>query len=192
MDAQKKSLVAALRLPVAERDELKRATWKEAIREIAQTEPERLKFIDESACHLSLTQMYGWAKRGECCVYAVPGNSGPRQSIVALFSLTGAMERHQVQPGSLKGADFANFVEGCVVPTLSAGDVVIVDNARYHQVTLPSGHARTRVDRSGGSAIAVLARLFAGLQSDRVSLAQGQSQAAGGRSADARSPAVRH
>jgi hypothetical protein len=48
MDAQKKSLVAT------ERDEVKRAAWREAIGQIAEREPARLKFIDESACHLSL------------------------------------------------------------------------------------------------------------------------------------------
>ena len=129
MEAQKKSLVAA------ERDEVKRAAWREEIREIAEREPERLKFIDESACHLSLTRVYGWAKRSERCVYGLPGNSGPRQSLVALFSLTGAIEQYQVQEGSLKGAAFARFVEEGVVPHLSAGDVVILDNARCHQIT---------------------------------------------------------
>lgn len=140
MEAQKKSLVAA------ERDEVKRAAWREEIREIAEREPGYptslggLKFIDESACHLSachlsLTRVYGWAKRSERCVYGLPGNSGPRQSLVALFSLTGAIEQYQVQEGSLKGAAFARFVEEGVVPHLSAGDVVILDNARCHQIT---------------------------------------------------------
>lgn len=128
MEAQKKSLVAA------ERDELKRALWQEEISEIAQEEPQRLQFIDESACHLSLTRLYGWAKRSERCVYALPGNSGTRQSIVALFSLSGAMEQHRVQKGSLRGEDFASFVQECVVSHLSAGDVVVLDNARCHQV----------------------------------------------------------
>ena len=97
---------------------------------MAESEPSRLKFIDGSACHLSLTRLYGWAKRGEPCVYAVPGNTGQRRSIVALFSLTGAMERHRVQQGSLKGKDFADFVGDRVVPRLTPGDVLVLDNAR--------------------------------------------------------------
>lgn len=92
----------------------------------------RLKFIDESACHLSLTRSYGWARRGQACVGSVPGNTGQRQSMVALFSLSG-MESHRVQPGSLKQADFVAFVKEQVAPRLSAGDVVVVDNARCHQ-----------------------------------------------------------
>lgn len=119
-----------------ERDEAKRAAWREEIKQIAQRQPQRLQFIDESTCHLSLTRLYGWARRSERCVYALPGNSGTRQSIVALFSLTGAMEQHRVQKGSLTGEDFARFVHECVVPHLRAGDVVIVDNARCHRVKL--------------------------------------------------------
>jgi len=91
----------------------------------------RLKFIDESSCNLSLTRSYGWARRGEACVGRVPGNSVVRQSVVSLFSLAG-MEAHAMQPGSLKQGDFAAFIRECVVPRLSAGDVVVVDNARCH------------------------------------------------------------
>ena len=61
----------------------------------------------------------------------VPGNSGVRQSVVALFSVSG-METHAMQAGSLKQADFAAFVREGVVPRLSAGDVVVLDNARCH------------------------------------------------------------
>ena len=54
--------------------------------------------------------------------------------MVALFSRSGAIEQYRVQKGSLTGAAFASFVEGCVVPHLTRGDVVIVDNARCHGV----------------------------------------------------------
>jgi transposase len=91
-----------------------------------------LKFIDESACHLSLTRPRGWAKRGAPCVGRVPGNSGSRRSIVALFSPRG-MQSHRIQTGSLKGGDFEAFIRDQVVPLLASGDVVVVDNARCHQ-----------------------------------------------------------
>jgi transposase len=92
---------------------------------------EHLKFIDESGCHLGLTRAYGWAKRSEKCHYRVPGNTGERKSMVALFSLAG-MEVHRLQAGSLKGEHFASFIEEAVLPCLRAGDVVVVDNARCH------------------------------------------------------------
>jgi transposase len=91
-----------------------------------------LKFIDESACHLSLTRSYGWAGRGAPCVGQVPGNSGSRRSMVALFSCLG-IQTHRVQSGSLKQIDFESFIKEQVVPHLSRGDVVVVDNARCHQ-----------------------------------------------------------
>lgn len=103
-----------------------------------------LKFIDESGCNLSLTRSYGWSKRGKGCVGRVPGNSGVRHSIVALFSLCG-MEVHAIQPGSLKQTHFAAFVRESVVPCLSAGDVVVVDNARCHH----SKEARALIESVG-------------------------------------------
>lgn len=78
-----------------------------------------------------MTRSYGWAKRGKPCVGRVPGNSGRRQSMVALFALAGMMS-HRTQAGSLRQADFAAFVEDQVIPFLCAGDVVVVDNARCH------------------------------------------------------------
>jgi len=54
--------------------------------------------------------------------------------MLALLSLTGAIEQCRVQQGSLKGEEFADFIEECIVPHLSGGDVVILDNARCHKV----------------------------------------------------------
>nr|CAA9234924.1 hypothetical protein AVDCRST_MAG63-1129 [uncultured Armatimonadetes bacterium] len=100
---------------------------------IAAQTPERLKFIDESACHLGLTRAYGWAKKGERCCFAVPGNTGARRSMVGLFTLSGGMAAHRTQKGSLKTDDFQSFVEDMVAPRLVAGDVLIVDNAACHK-----------------------------------------------------------
>jgi transposase len=117
----------------SERDEAKRATWRDEVQALSAGDAARLKFVDESGCNLSLTRPYGWAKRGQRCVYRVPGNGGPRRSMVGLFTLGGGMQAHRTQTGSLKAADFTHFVEQDVVPHLSAGDVVVLDNARCHQ-----------------------------------------------------------
>jgi transposase len=92
-----------------------------------------LKFIDESACHLGLTRAYGWAKKGRRCCFTVPGNTGPRRTMVGLFTLGGGMAAHRTQKGSLKAEDFQSFVEDIVAPRLAAGDVVILDNAACHR-----------------------------------------------------------
>jgi transposase len=94
---------------------------------------EKLKFIDESGCHLGLTRPYGWARQGEACVFEVPGNTGERQSVVGLFTTSG-MEAHAVESGSLTGATFCAFLSAHVVPRLVPGDRLIVDNARCHHV----------------------------------------------------------
>ncbi len=95
--------------------------------------PERLKFIDESACHLGLTRAYGWAKKSERCSFVVPGNTGVRRTMVGLFTLDSGMQAHRTQTASLKAGDFAAFVREAVVPHLSPGDVAILDNAACHR-----------------------------------------------------------
>jgi len=111
-----------------ERDEEKRSAWKAGI---ASTAPEQLKFLDESACHLGFTRVCGWAKRGAVCAGKVPGNTGRRQSMVAVLSLQGIVSC-ALQPGSLKAEDFARFIKEHVVAKLQAGDVLVLDNARCH------------------------------------------------------------
>jgi hypothetical protein len=75
----------------------------------------------------------GWAKKGERCCFAVPGNTGPRRSMVGLFTIGEGIKAHRTQTGSLKADDFQAFVELSVVPHLSPGDVVILDNAACHR-----------------------------------------------------------
>jgi transposase len=82
---------------------------------------------------LGLTRAYGWAKKGERCCFAVPGNTGARRTMVGLFTLYGGMGAYRTQTGSLKADDFQSFVEGAVVSHLSPGDVVILDNAACHK-----------------------------------------------------------
>jgi transposase len=132
---QKKCLVAA------ERDENKRREWREAIACVAI---EKLKFLDESACHRGLTHLYGWAKREAACVYKVPGNTGVRQTIVGVLSLSG-WEATTIHAGSLKGESFCAFLETSVLPRLSLGDVLVLDNARCHLVK----KARELADQAG-------------------------------------------
>lgn len=78
-----------------------------------------------------MTRPCGWAKRGKPCSGCVPGNSGRRHSLAALFSVEGIL-CHRLQGGSLKQSDFLAFVEEQVVPQLRQGDVLVLDNARCH------------------------------------------------------------
>jgi len=53
--------------------------------------------------------------------------------MVGLFTLGEGMNAHRTQAGSLKADDFQAFVQEAVVPHLSPGDVVILDNAACHR-----------------------------------------------------------
>jgi transposase len=127
---EKKSLRAT------EQDSAKRVAWRAEVNALVNAAiagANCLKFIDESACHLGLTRAYGWAKKGKRCCFTVPGNTGPRRTMVALFTLSDGIAAYRTQKGSLKADDFQAFVEGAVVPHLLPGDVVILDNAACHR-----------------------------------------------------------
>jgi hypothetical protein len=80
----------------------------------------RLKFVDVSRCHLSLTYSYVWALRSQRCLGRALGNSdcGQRQSIVSLSDDNG-IRAYGTQMGSLKSGHFERFIESetrCLPP----------------------------------------------------------------------------
>ena len=98
----------------------------------------RLKFLDESGCHRAFTRLYGWAKRGDRCVEAVPCNRGKNQSVIGVCSLS-RMLCWRIQEGSVKANTVTDFVFDSVLSCLEAVDVLILvkrsftmDNATVH------------------------------------------------------------
>jgi transposase len=119
---QKKSRIAA------ERDEKKRDTFREAIK---QLDPTNLVFLDESGFNLALHLAYGWSPQGERLVEAVPFCRGENLSVLGAFDL-GGMLCTTSKEGAMKRVDVENFLERDVLPRLLPGAVLVLDNARIH------------------------------------------------------------
>ena len=99
---------------------------------MANIEVERLVFIDESGSNLAMTPLYAWAPQGERAHASVPKNPGKNTTIL------GAIRARGWQVGmTLEGvADrlaFEVFIEHYLLPTLSPGQIVVLDNLSIHK-----------------------------------------------------------
>ncbi len=80
-----------------------------------------------------MARRYGRAPRGERVVAAIPHGHWKTTTFIAAL-------RHDritapcVFDGPINGASFLAWVQQALVPTLSAGDIVIMDNLSSHKV----------------------------------------------------------
>jgi transposase len=95
-------------------------------------DPARLVFVDECGTHTSMTRRRARAARGERARGAVPRNRGPVTTLLAGVSLAGMSPAMTVEGGTT-AAVFATYLEKVLLPALSAGQVVVVDNVGAHQ-----------------------------------------------------------
>lgn len=93
---------------------------------------EHLKFLDEFGANLGLTRLYGRAAPGERVAEATPGCSGPHYTVVALMGLAGPAAP-LIFEGAMSKLVFESYVEQMLVPTLQAGDLVVLDNLSAHK-----------------------------------------------------------
>lgn len=98
-------------------------------------DPGKLVFIDESSARTHMTRLYGRSEGGSRCVDFVP--AGHWQT----FTMTGAIrasglvrEASLLGEGAMDGELFLAWVEQSLAPSLSPGDVVVMDNSSCHKV----------------------------------------------------------
>ena len=80
-----------------------------------------------------MTRLYGWSEKHSRVVDYVPDARFERTSILATVRLSG-VNAPVTFKGTLNGEVFALYVKYVLAPTLSAGDVVFLDNLSSHKV----------------------------------------------------------
>ena len=95
-------------------------------------DPAKLVFIDETWAKTNMTRTRGRAPVGERLVAAVPHGHWKTTTLVAALGHAG-MRCSMTLDGSVNRAAFEAFVERVLVPALSPGDVVVVDNLSSHK-----------------------------------------------------------
>ena len=107
-------------------------------------------FIDETGASTKMARLYGRAPRGKRLRAGVPHGHWKTTTFVGALRLTG-MTAPMVLDGPMTGAWFLAYVEQVLVPTLSPGDVVILDNLPAHK-----GSAAREAIEAGGARLLFL------------------------------------
>ena len=101
-------------------------------RVIASLGVRRLKFIDESGVNLAMTRLYGRAPKGEWVVGTVPQNHGQNVEVLGALGSRGLQAVMTVEE-AMDTEVFRAYVKPVLGPTLSPGDIVVLDNWGVHK-----------------------------------------------------------
>lgn len=107
----------------------KRARWKAHQGKI---DPKRLVFIDETWVKTNMAPLRGWGPRGQRLDQRVPHGHWKA------LTFTGALRHDRIDApwvigGPINGDIFTAYVTKVLAPTLSKGDIVILDNLGSHK-----------------------------------------------------------
>ncbi len=118
----------------------KRARWKIYQGRIA---PSRLVFIDETWVKTNMAPLRGWGQRGKRLrAYAPYGHWKTLTFIAALRH--DRIDAPWVIDGPINGELFQLYVDKVLAPTLSKGDVVVLDNLGSHKARAARAAIRAR------------------------------------------------
>jgi len=90
-------------------------------------------FLDETGATTNMVRRYGWGTRNERLLDAAPFGHWQTTTFIAGLRATG-VTAPLVLDGPMTGQAFRAYVEQCLAPTLSPGDVVVMDNLAAHKV----------------------------------------------------------
>ena len=93
---------------------------------------EHLVFVDETGTHTRMTPLYARAPRGQRAYGHVPRNHTRNTMLVAALTLAG-LDAPMVLAGAMDREAFVAWLRHFLVPTLCAGQVVVMDNLNVHK-----------------------------------------------------------
>ena len=103
--------------------------------ELGRIDIERLVFVDEMGTHTSLAPLYAYAPVGQRAFFEIPRNRGKNTTLIAAITLEGAMGQSMTIEGATDALAFEAYVEHFLAPSLSEGQVVVLDGLGAHRRT---------------------------------------------------------
>jgi len=94
--------------------------------------PSHLVFLDEAGARTNMTRLYGRAPRGERVIEHTPAGHWCTTTMLGALRWD-RFEAPLVIEGAMDSVVFRGYVERMLVPTLQAGDVVVMDNLSSHK-----------------------------------------------------------
>lgn len=107
----------------------RRAWWR---RHQGKIDARRLVFIDETWAKTNMARTHGWWRRGAPLRAHVPHGHWRTMTFLAALR-SDRITAPCVFDGPINGESFKAYVEQILVPTLSPGDIVIMDNLGSHK-----------------------------------------------------------
>lgn len=107
----------------------KRSAWAETVPGL---DPAKLVFLDETGANTKMSRRYGRAPRGQRVVGRVPHGHWKTTTFVAGLRADGLVAPTVID-GAMNGDVFVAYVQQVLVPTLRAGDIVVLDNLSSHK-----------------------------------------------------------
>ena len=92
----------------------------------------QLVFVDESSTHVAMTPLYARTPRGKRAYGAVPRNKGANITLLAALTRQG-MTAAMTVPGAVDSLVFERYIEHVLLPALSPGQTVVMDNLSVHK-----------------------------------------------------------
>ncbi|MGC2412919.1 MAG: IS630 family transposase [Stellaceae bacterium] len=118
-----------------------RESWREAQPEF---DPAKLVFIDATGTDTKMLRRYGWAPRGERCRAGVPYGHWKTTTLTLGLRCDG-LAAPMLLDGATDGESFLAYLEQILLPALSPGDTVVMDNLPAHHV----GGVREAIEAAG-------------------------------------------
>jgi transposase len=98
-----------------------------------ELDPSRLVFIDETGTATDMARLRGRCLRGHRLVSKVPHGHWKTMTFVAALRQD-CLTAPFVIDRAMTGDIFLVYIEKCLLPTLRAGDIVVMDNLPAHKV----------------------------------------------------------
>jgi len=99
---------------------------------VAQVEPARLVFLDETGAKTNMTRLYARTKRGARALDYAPQGHWSTTTLVAALTTQGAVAP-MVLDGPMDSAAFRAYVAQVLVPVLAPDAIVVMDNLSAHK-----------------------------------------------------------
>ncbi len=106
-----------------------RARW---CRQLGSLDPARLVFLDESAAKTNMTRLRGRSQRGKRLHFACPHGHWRTTTMISSVRLDGSTACKAID-GATDTEDFRSSVREVLLPTLKAGEMLVMDNLTPHK-----------------------------------------------------------